>query len=331
MIQYNRQPMRYKDLNRYDITPDDEHYSDAWRRVLARLGDYTAIIVQSLNMRPSGIGLLAQTRDHVLVRISTPGEHYVLRMAPEGHLAREVYFGRALAAQQLPATRIIFHDLSCTLVPFTYMLESYVGGTMASQLDQPHLLRAVARQVGQTLRRVHRIEARGWGAPDAAGRWLTADWSAVLTQLQTILAPEPADRLVFGTQGQAAITALREYLAPGCKTPYLMHGAVGPYMARCTIGDHVQLAALIDPGPIIGGDGLFDLAAGTDPAYPEPWRSGLIEGYTATIPLNAAEKERLRHLQALIWYWQACRHYMRAEPYQATRDQALVLLQAWMQ
>lgn len=323
--------MHYKELNRYDITPDDERYSDAWRRVLARLGDYTALIVQALNMRPSGIGVLAQTRDHVLVRISTPGEHYVLRMAPEGHLAREVYFGRALAAQQLPATRIIFHDLSCTLVPFNYTLESYIGGTMASQLDQPHLLQAVARQVGQTLRRVHRIEARGWGAPNAAGRWLTADWPAVLTRLQTILAPEPVDRLVFSAEAQAAITALREYVALMCQTPYLMHGAVGPHTARCTIGDHVQLAALIDPGPIIGGDGLLDLAAGTDPAYPEPWRSGLIEGYVATIPLNAAEQERLRLLQTLIWSWQACWRYMRAEPYQATRDQALALLHAWIQ
>lgn len=322
--------MRYKDLNRYDITPDDERYSTAWRRVLARLGDYTAIIVQSLNMRPSDVELLAQTRDHVLVRISTPGEHYVLRIAPEGHLAREVYFGRALAAQHLPATRIIFHDLSCTLVPFNYTLESYIGGIAASQLEQSHLLRAVARQLGHTLRRVHRIKAPGWGAPDAAGRWLTADWAAALIRLQTALAPEPADRLVFGAEEQTAIVALREYLVPMCQTPYLIHGAVGPHMARCTVGDHVQLAALIDPGPIIGGDGLLDLALGTDPAYPEPWRNGLIEGYVATMPLNASEKERLRLMQTLIWYWQACWHYMRAEPYQATRDQALALLQAWI-
>lgn len=320
--------MQYEQLNHYDLPDDDTGYSDAWRRVLSRLGDYTAIIVRSLNMRPSAVRLLAQTQAYVLVRISTPGEHVVLRIAPEGDLAGEVYFGRMMVAQHLPAARIIHYDLTCTLVPFCFALESYMGGISAAQISEDYLLRALARQVGRALRRMHRVEAHGWGRPNPANRWITSDWHTILAQLHTRLAPPPTDELVFGETERAAIATLLEHPLLECTTPRLMHGALGPSAVRCTIGDHVQLEALLDPGYVVGGDGLLDLAFGIDPAYPQAWRMGLMEGYAVLTPLNATDQARLRLLQVLACYWSACWRYAHAEPHVATRDQALELINA---
>jgi len=320
--------MKYEQLNRYDIAPDDERYSDAWRRVLARLGDYTAIIVQSLNVRPSAVTLLAQTSSYVLVRLSTPSEHVVLRIAPEGDLGGEIYFGRMLTAHQLPTARIVHYDLTGALVPFNYMLESYIGGVSALQLHEPHFVRDVARQVGRTLRRIHRIGAHGWGRPNAAGRWPTPDWQTVLRHLHATFVLEPADALVFAEAERAAVTALLEHPDLNCSKPNVMHGNIGPHTARCTTGEHVQLEALFDPGATVGGDGLLDLALGMDPAYPAEWRTGLLEGYAAVMPLTPIERERLRLFQILTCYWHACRRYMLAEPHESARDQVLALLEA---
>ncbi len=319
--------MNYKHLNRYDLTPEDDRYNDAWRRVLSRLGDYTGIILRALNMRPEVVSLLDQTTDHVLVRITTPDEYLVLRIAPESTLAGEVYFGRTLARQQLPAARIIQHDLSCAVVPFTYLVESYIGGKCASQVDEPYLLRALARQVGRTLRRMHRVEADGWGRPTPTGCWSTPDWQTVLYNLHMRFAPEPTDMLVFAEAERDAVAGLIEYLGMTCPKPYLMHSAVRPQTTRCTTGEAIQLEALGDPGLVLGGDGLLDLALASDPAYPEAWRIGLIEGYGAFAPLTPAEQDRFQLLQIVSCYWSACWRYMRAEPYEAARDQACALLQ----
>lgn len=317
--------MNYAHLN-HDLTSAEDSYSDAWRRVLGRLGDYAMIIVRALNLRPDAVTLFAQTATHLLLRITTRGTHVILRIAPEVDLTGEVFFGRAMETQRLPAARIIQHDLTCATVPFAYTLESYVCGISAADIEAPHLLRAAARQAGRTLRRMHRVSAPGWGRPGPRGRWATSDWRAVLARLHTTLAPAPFDAMVFDDNARLAIAGLLEHPALVPAQPVLTHGAPGPQAVRCTIGEHVQLEALVDPGASVGGDGLFDLAWGLDPAYPAEWRAGLLEGYVALAPLSAAERERLQFLQTLTAYWQACARYARALPYEAARDQVLALL-----
>ena len=69
--------------------------------MLGRLGEYAALIVAPLNLRPTGAALLAEDEQRIEVRISTPGSHMVLVIAPDGDLAAEVFFLRALAGKYL--------------------------------------------------------------------------------------------------------------------------------------------------------------------------------------------------------------------------------------
>jgi Ser/Thr protein kinase RdoA (MazF antagonist) len=319
--------MSYAHLNHY-IPPVAEGVSDAWRRAMGRLGDYTALVVRALNIRPTAVALYAQTEQHLLVRISAPAEHLILRIAPEDDLAAYVYFTRTMSGQQLPSPRIIQRDLSRTLVPFAYTLESFVPGVPATSLGAEHLLRGAGRQAGRSLRRMHRVSAPGSGRPNPAGRWPYQSWRAVLRQINLTLAPPPVDGLVFGEAERAAVAALLADPRLEIAQPVLMHGAFGPPAVRCTAGLHVHLEALVEPGRWVGGDGLFDLACGLCPTSPQPWREGLLEGYCAVGPLSAAEEERLPLLRLLACYWLACHAYARAEPYEAARDEALRLLGA---
>ena len=317
--------MNYSHLNHH-IPPVTEGLSDAWLRAMGRLGDYTALVVRALNLRPQAVSFYMQTEQHLLVRLSTPGEHLILRVAPEDDLGAHVCFVRTMNGQQLPSPRLIQRDLSRTMVPFAYTVESFVPGVPATALQAPYLLRGAGRQAGRVLRRMHRVSVPGVGRPNPAGRWPQQRWTAVLRQIMAQLAPPPLDTLVFGKSEQAAVAALLADPRLEISQPGLMHGAFGPASVRCTTGEHVHLEAIVEPGRWVGGDGLFDLACGLCPSYPEPWREGLLEGYCAAGPLSQAEQERLPLLRLLVCYGVACRAYSRAEPFEAARDEALRML-----
>jgi hypothetical protein len=304
-------------------------WPESWLRVLHRLGAYTRTIVQAMNLRPSAVRFLPPTPAHILVRIFLPDHpDVVLRIAPEGHLAREVFFGRTMAQHHLPAARIIHHDHRRTLVPFDYLLERFVGGIPAAHLDaQPLLLRNLARQVGRTLRRMHRLPVTGWGGPVATGRWPSATWPEVLASLQQAFAPEPVAARLFDEALLTRFAALVSAPARQRIQPTLLHGALSLHTVRCTTGEHANLEALMDPGPVVGGDGLLDLAwVLTDPAAPQEWRTGLVEGYIAVSPLRPEEWERLQTLRVLVAFWKTCHAYQRGEPFQVLRDQAMALM-----
>ena len=80
----------------------------------------------------------------------------------------------------------------------------------------------------------------------------------------------------------------------------MIHGAVEPSRALVTVGDSVQLEALVRPGEIVGGDPLFDLAHGLLPRHPASFRQGLIEGYGASGALAPEQEDRLRRLRLLL-------------------------------
>jgi aminoglycoside phosphotransferase (APT) family kinase protein len=311
------------------MSADDARYPEPWRRVLARLGDYTALIVRALNLRPTDVRMLRETGDYLLLGITTPGEQLALKIAPEIDLAREVSFCKAMAAERLPAPRLIQHDLSRTLIPAGYVVETYFGGTNAAAVEDAALLRALARQAGRALRRLHRVPAQGFGQPTATGRWSARSWQGALTLLHAASGAAVYGALLFSAEQWAAVRAATlEHADLMLEQPRMLHGALRPEHVLCTIGEHVQLEALVDPGALVGGDPLYDLACGLLPTLPPAFRSGLLEGYTAVGPLGAADQRRLLRLQLLASFWETCRWYARGEEHAALKAATLALLEA---
>jgi hypothetical protein len=288
-------------LSRPDIAPDDPSYSDARRRVLGRLGEYAALAIGPLNLRPTAVALLRENHERAEVRVSTPSSHVVLVIAVEGDLAPEVFWLRALAASNLPIPRLIAHDLSLTSLPFAYALESYAGGMPLDALEDAPRVRVLARQLGRTLRRSHQVAAPGFGRPAPSGRWPVGSWPDALgdwlARRETLARAEEA-------LGEASAAALRAatlgHPALDCARPCVIHGAVAPCRAIVTVGDTSQLEALTRPGELVGGDPMFDLACGLLPRHPVAFRQGLLEGYTASGALPAEQERRLRRLGLLL-------------------------------
>jgi aminoglycoside phosphotransferase (APT) family kinase protein len=291
----------WSQLNHHNIPDDDPAYSDARRRILGRLGDYAALIITPLNLRPIAATLLAEDAERIEVRVSTAGSHIVLAITPDGDMAAEVFFLRALADKHLPLPRLIAHDLACTLVPFTYAIEGYIGGIPLDRLEDGPLVRIAARQVGRTLRRVHQAAAPGFGRPAISGRWPFRSWDAALgawlAQRETL---ERAQEVLGDDLLAALRAATLDHPALICDRPRVIHGAVEPARALVTVGETVQLEALTRPGEIVGGDPLFDLALATLPRHPTAFRQGLLEGYSAAGPLAPEQEAQLRRLALLL-------------------------------
>lgn len=301
----------YDALNRNDIGEEDVRYpAEIWRRVLRHLGDNTARIMRALNVRPLDVRLLEETRSFVSVRISTNVEHLVLKFVPEGSLAAEVACYRAMTEQQVPAPRVIHYDESGTLAPCPYALETYFGGVRAAQVADEQRLRVVARQVGRALRRMHRASTAGFGYPAKRGSWSASSWRAALTAQHNESGAAIYGALLLSAEQWAALKAatLDEPLLD-IERPRLVHGNLRPEKIICTLGHHAQLEALVDPGPLIGGDPMYDLAWALLPSPGDAFREGMLEGYTALAPITPAEQARLERLHMLVSFWEACRLY----------------------
>jgi hypothetical protein len=269
--------------------------------VLGRLGEYASLAIGPLNLRPTAAALLREDADRVELRVSTPSSHVVLVIATDGDLLSEVFWLRALAASNLPIPRLIAHDLSLTTLPFAYALESYIGGSPLDWLEDGPRMRMLARQAGRTLRRSHQVAAPGYGRPALGGRWPIAAWPEVLggwlARHKTL---DRAEQVLGLECALALIDATIDHPALACARPSVIHGAVEPARAIVTVGDTMQLEALTRPGELVGGDPLFDLAHGLLPRHPAAFRQGLIEGYSASGPLDYEQQGRLRRLGLLL-------------------------------
>lgn len=281
--------------------PEDLSISDARRSILARLGDYAALVIGPLNLRPRTATLHTSTNDRIEVRVSTVSSHILLVIAPVGDLAAEAYWLRALAAANLPIPRLLAHDLGCTLVPFSYTIESYTSGAPLDWVADAPRIRVLARQLGRTLRRAHQSTAAGFGRPLVNGRWPARSWADALHTWLGYCALWPRAEALLGKEGMAALrSATLEHPALECDCPRILHGAVTPDRVLVTVGDTSQVEALTRPGELVGGDPMFDLAYALQPHHPAAFRQGVREGYCAMGPLTPEHEARLARLTLLL-------------------------------
>jgi len=279
----------------------------AQRRVLHRLGEYVEQIVHPLNMRPRSASLRHEDAERIEVRVSTDDIHITVVIAPEGDLAAEQFFIRTLSGRHLPIPAFIAADLSCSAVPFSYLIHGHIAGTPLSTVESDPLIKVAARQVGRALRSIHSHPAPGFGKPSPTGRWTTRSWNGVLGDW---LGRRGVRALAADVLGDPLAMALWQATLDHPQTdwaePRIIHGAVAPERTLATVSSAAHVEALVRPGDIVGGDPLFDLALATLPRHPGPFQQGVYEGYNSAGPISASQQRRLQRLRLLLHTADAC-------------------------
>jgi hypothetical protein len=278
-----------------DAAAFDEQRGSPWNRpILNRICDYSAIILSPLNMRIRALSLITVSAERIVLKASG-SQNIAIVFAPVEQLAAEVYIRRIAAHKHLPFPQVIKSDLTYNTLPVAYVISTYLPGGTLDGIADTTLQRVGARQVGRALRALHGNPAQGFGAPTPTGQWKNHPWPTVLREwlttrgtidvLADTVGPHMGKRFWDTWLRQALFTAV---------TPVVIHGDVDPKYAHVSVSSHIQLDGIACSGLIVGGDGMFDVAASMRTGYHPEFRAGFNEGYTATSPLTPAEVARIK-------------------------------------
>jgi aminoglycoside phosphotransferase (APT) family kinase protein len=239
----------------------------------------------------------------------------------EGELYTSNVFYAKLADAGVPAPLVLAYDDTKRVIPFEYQVVEHLEGVDLRQVPEPLRHRA-GQLVGEALGRAHAITIDGFGAPLAQGGWSSPTW---LEALRTTYFDSSLERKreLFSEDEIARIEAATVFNPRlDVQSPKLIHADVGPGngLFRVT-GEQVELAGLIDPGPIIGGDPLIDLPSGED-AFSRGVRSAWRSGW----PLDGDALYRHERYQLFFSYWTTCWECATGREHLRTRERTLDLL-----
>ncbi len=277
-----------------------------YRQIATHLPLYVERVLAHLAIQPTGVTVL-DSETNVTMRVETADARYVLKISPwPDDLYVSTSFYQRLEATGAPIPGVIAFDDSRTVIPYDVQVLAWIDGTDGRDLP-PHLHTQAGRLMGRALRQIHSLSTDGVGSPQTAGGWSAASWPAALRQ--NFRYDRQVTHALFRPQEVAAIEEIvlaDARMEPA--QPRLIHGDVVSANGLFRIeGGAVRLVGIIDPGSMVGGDPMFDLAGGTDTQT--PFAMGLWDGYVEGRPLSGAEEYRYRRLLLWSYYTAACWHH----------------------
>lgn len=268
--------------------------------VLGRLRDYVAIAINPLKLRVRSMAIHVVTTTRIEIRVAGSSVLQLI-FAPAELMVGEIVFLRQAALKKLVTPQIIVADISYNLIPVGVLVCAHTAGVPLCDVSDEPMLRIGARQVGRQLRILHTQPMPGWGAPSILQKWESADWRGALQHWvnQTTAVTEfGAGALHDAMQRVWHELISDDYLRD--LSPVCLHGDVTCHNVYVTVHSHVQLEGIVRPGMLVAGDAMFDLACVMRGHVVPALRQGVVEGYTATLPLRSEEIARIKRM-TMLW------------------------------
>ncbi len=312
-------------IGRGDLLVAKATRSPAYSDIVAHIDDYLARLLTHLNIRLRAVAAL-ESETTIAVRVWSDEGSYIIKISPvRGDFFVSEYFYARLAERRLPVPQVLFSGNNVTLIPYEAQVLTWLEGQDLRDVS-PALHQRAGILVGQALRTVHEIPTSGFGTPSPGGTWSVSSWLAALRQ-DYWYSHNVALAVFSRSQVDAIEAATFDNARLSITDAHLIHADVNPANAIFhDKGDAVHLVALIDPGHIVGGDPLFDLAGATNDR--DAFGAGVWVGYMESRPLSAEETYRYRQLLLLSYYWTACWQHDTGRDYRERKAWALQLLSA---
>lgn len=268
---------------------------------------------KALGLNPKNI-LLISSNDSYVFKFGNRGNSYAFKMALKDTLVPEIFFIKTLKKFSIPCQELVAYNISRKIIPYPFFItkwieaDSFVGHIN----DKVAIEGGIA--YGKELVKIHKIKVSGFGIPsDLEGkRWTSRSWTGALEDFFKKYCRLDTPYKLFNKDEVGYIfDIVFKNKKLDIPRAYLLHGDVPNSLALKK--PNIKLLAFIDPGRMIGGDPMFDLASiyniNEKGEFGKGFMKGLIAGYSLVKPLTSRERCRFRYLRLFHLFWKTCLFY----------------------
>lgn len=226
-------------------------------------------------------------------RIESPSETFALKVFPSHDFSavRSQKFYQLAQDSNIPVPQL--EAVSTEGDSEEWILLQWVEGKVLHKLAGREVRQKAAVRTGELLRKIHTVKLTSFGWPTSAHTWVSDDplfsydffAHRIENFIEKGLSRELRDRVYAHLQGES-IGVIKEF-----SNPVLLRGDLTG--GNVIVGSQGEIT-IFDPGEIIAGDPMSDLAyTQTSQCSPE-FRRGVLKGYFSQGSLSDDESERFR-------------------------------------
>lgn len=296
--------MDIKNLTIKDIRNRKPGLSVDYHRIYENLSEYIYRIVQKNGFKVRDCKRLAG-ESNVNVRVITNKDDLIIRISPwRGELLTSNVFYKTIIKASIPSPKVKVYDTTLSVIPFEYQIINYIQSSRLRYSEKHN----AGMALGKILRKLHSIKGDGFGSPINEIEWKYKGW---LEALQDIYQKDAFMKSKTKLYSNREIKNIERFTffnnTLNIRKPYLLHGDISIKNCLFRTGkSNVELVALIDPGSLISGDPMLDLAMTSNDN--NKFSQGVLESYDLG-QLTSDEKYRFYHLKLLCSYWTSCYAY----------------------
>ncbi len=278
-------------------------HSDAYYSILSNLEKLSKEILGRSEITASDLRLIKTDNDDVDLLIKTAeGKEFLARISADERLANEIFVYRNMWDNGIRAPKVLAYDISKRALPYIYEIIENLSGNPPTELSSKTFYSAGVA-VGTILRNLHNIEVVGFGAVGQGFDFQDESWLAALERYTRSSLDEEAAEEAFG---RVIIDRVYENTiynkTLNLNQSRLIHGAISD--KNVLILRKPNGYVLINPGMLVGGDPMFDLASSSIPLSRKQFSNGVATGYRQ---LTENEIYRLRRMRLLLLFLAATR------------------------
>ncbi len=307
--------MQFRRIQNYQNIRSKLGYTENYYRIMENLKDIFAEIVNKANIDLEDANLMetGYTNVSILVR-DTNKQKYLMKISADDRLFAEIFWYKKVYENEINVPKIIISDYSKKEIPFMYEVLEFIEGIHTNNKVSLELQYKGAYLVGQELRQLHKIPVDGFGTIDTNGKWTKRTWTEALKEFLDIRTKDKSALEIF-TKKQ--IDKIYDYFLYDKKMevrdPKLIHGDIGDDNFIYTPKENK--ITFLDPGSLIGGDPIFDLAYSSIPWSRKAFFKGIREGYEKEKLLTDEEEYRFERLKLICLFFAAVELYKKKWEY----------------
>ncbi len=308
------------------IDHEQERDKDCYR-IIENSDVILSKIFSGLNIKAISSDLIEKGNINICYRV-TDHDHqkYVIKICTNDRLFAEVFWRKKLCDNKLNVPRQICVDYSKKEIGYMYEVLEFIDGVHINSKVSEEIQYRGAHLTGQELRKHHNIAVSGFESVDCDGKWTKKTW---IETLQNYLGIRQRHKCALELFTQKEIDRICDYAIHDkmmdIQNPKLIHGDIGYNNLIYT--PEKDKIYFLDPGRIIGGDPIFDLAYASMPWAKGLFFRGIMDGYEKEKPLTSEEAHRFRKLRLICLVSNALELYLKKRKYNPFIEPARVMLE----